>query len=275
MEIDAPEIMMIHSSMTSEITREQAPSILKGILHQNPNILLKYWKKRDKELYYITPPDGACGYYALAQVYHRMTHGNTINLNTYAGRNYASNILTEIASNNSLSTSLGLNNIHYAIEWIRNKSDNSDDHMIEQYHLSGEDFYEFSTNLQTSLFAQPDLNSRLYTISMPDDIDHVEWLTLFCTSFLTGNCFSLQEIERISTNSQFVQVSGYHYWLFPILLYEELNCQQAIDTLAFSIWDTIHGLNTPKIKYPMNTSNITINVPIEKKTLKKEGILLV
>ena len=144
--------------------------------------MIKYWKKQDKILYYLTPPDGACGYYALVQVHQRMTHGDTINLKTYAGRQIAADILTNIAKDNTLSSSDGLVNMQHAIDWIRRKTQNPTEFLVEQYQLTGEDYYAFSKQNENSLFGQPALHSRKYSLCMPDDINHSEWLSLFSTS---------------------------------------------------------------------------------------------
>jgi len=266
-----PIISMISLQM-SAITKEIATTVFTEIIKENPHILIKYWKKQNRLLYYLTPPDGACGYYALVQAHQRMTHGEIIHLNTYSGRQIAADILSKIAKNNTLSSADGLLNMQHAIDWIRHKTQNPVEFLVEQYQLTGEDYYAFSTQNENSLFGQPSLNSRVYSLCMPDDLNHSEWLSIFSTSshFIGETSFSMEDIYKISSNTQFVQIACSHYWLFPILQYERQNCTEAINILAMSIWDTLHDIKTPKIIYPSNnqlpsiknnTENIQIHCP--------------
>ena len=94
--LDAPEISLI-SSLLSSPSRAQAPGVLRQLLSLQDNIPLKYWKKQDRALYYVTPPDGACGYYALAQVSHLRSRGTLLNLDSSTGRQEASTILHELS----------------------------------------------------------------------------------------------------------------------------------------------------------------------------------
>jgi len=251
---DNDPIISLISLQMSAITKEVATTVFTEIIQKNPHILIKYWKKQDKLLYYLTPPDGACGYYALVQAHLRMTHGETIHLNTYSGRQIAADILSKIANNNTRSSADGILNMQHAIDWIRRKTQNPIEFLVEQYQLTGEDYYAFSTQNENSLFGQPALHSRVFSLCMPDDINHSEWLSIFSTSsrLIGETSFSMEDIYKISSNTQFVQVAGSHYWLFPILQNESQNCTEAIDILAKSIWDTLHNIETPKIIYPSN-----------------------
>jgi len=248
-----PIISMISLKM-SVITREEATNVFTEIIQSNPHIFIKYWKKQDRLLYYLTPPDGACGYYALVQAHQRITHGNTINLNTYSGRQIAADILSNIAKDNTLSSADGIVNMQYAIDWIRRKTQIPTEFLVEHYQLTGEDYYAFSKHIENSLFGQPAFHSRVYSLCMPDDIHHSEWLSLFSTSsnLIGETSFSMKDIYKISSNTQFVQLAGSHFWLFPILQSETQNCKEAFDILAISIWDTLHYIETPKIIYPTN-----------------------
>jgi len=80
---------------------------------------------------------------------------------------------------------------------------------------------------------------------LPDDINHREWLSIFSTSSkLTGETsFSMEVVYKISSHTQFVQVAGSHYCLFPVLQSETKNYEEAIDILAVSIWDTLHDIH--------------------------------
>jgi len=266
-----PIISMIRLKM-SAITREVATNVCTEIFLTNPHILLKYWKKQDRSLYYLTPPDGACGYYALVQAHQRMTHGDTIHLNTCSGRQIAADILANIAKDNTLSSADGIVNMQHAIDWIRRRTQNPTEFLVDRYQLTGEDYYAFSKQNQNSLFGQPTHHSRVYSLCMPDDIHHSEWLSIFSTSskLIGETSFSMEDIYKISSDTQFVQVAGSHYWLFPILQSETQNCKEAFDILAISIWDTLHYIETPKIIYPSNnqitylkksTKNIQIQFP--------------
>jgi len=273
-----PIISMISFKM-SAITKEKATNVFTEIIQTNPHILIKYWKKQDRLLYYLTPPDGACGYYALVQAHQRITHGNTINLNIYSGRQIAADILSNIAKDNALSSADGILNMQHAIDWIRRKTQNPNEFLVERYQLTGEDYYAFSKKNENSLFGQPALHSRVHSLSMPDDIHHSEWLSLFSTStnLIGETSFSMQDIYKISSNTQFVQVAGSHFWLFPILQSETQNCKEAIDILAISIWDTLHDIETPKIIYPTNNQitsfkNNKENIQIHFPKLKSQNI---
>jgi len=125
-----PIISGIREKMTS-ITKDVATTVFTDIIKSNPNILIKYWKKQNRNLYYLTPPDG--GYYALIQVHERMTNEDTINLSTYAGRQNAADILTNIAKDNTLSSVDGLLIMQHAIYWIRHKTQNPTEFLVEQY----------------------------------------------------------------------------------------------------------------------------------------------
>ena len=93
--IDDPILKIIRESLNT-VKREEAPFILRTILYENRNIGLLYWKKRDDLLYKETPPDGACGYYALAQAKNYRDHEYLLECRTSFGRNKVFNILTNI-----------------------------------------------------------------------------------------------------------------------------------------------------------------------------------
>jgi len=103
--------------------------------------------------------------------------------------------------------------------------------------------------LDVSLFGQIPHDQIPYTLKMPDD-DHREWLQLFSSSacpIATG--LSIQEILEVS-EQHIVQHMGPHYWLTPLAPEEGLHCRQALDDLAFSIWDRMRDVSTPQVEYP-------------------------
>jgi len=60
---------------------------------------------------------------------------------------------------------------------------------------------------------------------------------------------SIQEILEVS-EQHIVQHSGSHYWLSPWESEESLHCRQALDDLAFSIWDRMRDVSTLQVEYP-------------------------
>jgi len=166
---DAPEISLICSLLGSSPLRTNAPGALRQILLRHDNILLKYWKKKDRTLYYATPLDGACGYYALAQVSHLKTHGTLLKLDSSTGRQTASAILNSLQSTPTSSSTDGLCNIQHAVGWIQAKYNRSRVSLDPQYHLESSDYHAFSRGLDTTLFAKTSPTPRSSSLSKQDD----------------------------------------------------------------------------------------------------------
>jgi len=129
---------------------------------------------------------------------------------------------------------------------------------MDQVHLlfdqcpgAGEDFYMLSRGrLDVSLFGQIPHGQLPYTLSMPDD-DQREWLQLLSSSACPfANGLSLQEILEVS-EQHIVKHSGPHDWLSPWKSEESLHCWQALDNLAFSIWDRMRDVFTPQVEYSL------------------------
>ena len=203
-------------------------------------------------MYYDTPLGGASGHYVLAQVHSRQyDNTNPLQLGTLRGRHRAAEILDALAQERLLSTATSQDNLEHTIQCIRSTSDSING--LEQehcLHLSGDDFYMLSRGrLDVSLFGQIPHGQTSYTLNMPND-DHREWLQLFSSSACPiAAGLSIQEILEVS-EQHLVQHSGSHYWLSPWDSEEHLQCRQALDGLAFSIWDRMRDVPTRQVEYP-------------------------
>ncbi len=80
----------------SRVSRDDAYQTLLHYLTSNDELPLVYWKKLDKTHYRDSPPDGACGWYTIAQAVQRHNTSTLLNLYTKEGLQQAANILESL-----------------------------------------------------------------------------------------------------------------------------------------------------------------------------------
>jgi hypothetical protein len=107
-----------------------------------------------------------------------------------------------------------------------------------------------------TLFVQTSQAAMQGAIAMPHDPNR-EWLPLHSTSRINRgdydsyiSTFPLKNIQQIAQGELFAQLAGGHYFLFPILPNEHINCEQALLNLALNMWDSVHGKLTETVIYP-------------------------
>ena len=239
-----------------QIQRIEAPAVLRASLGSTATLPLIYWKKLDTTHYRDSPPDGACGWHTVAQLINRESTGRLLNLYTVQGLQKAAEILNNIGQISPYCSPEGLEGIHRATSWIRQKNPHSSCTLPYEYQLICGDFATFFPSQQATLFVQTSQAASGGDLLMPND-PHREWLRLHTT---TGDpteghafhtcTFPIEKIEALSAGKSFAQLSGGHFFLFPELSDEPFQCSTAIDDLARQLWDSVKGLETPLVIFP-------------------------
>lgn len=264
-----PALSLLQEAMSS-VTRADAPMALRSLLTDHPNITLLYWKKQDDTHRFDSPGDGACGWHTLAQAHHRHLTGSLLNLQTRVGLNQAADLLTELA-NHTLAPLEDASSIRQAIHYMRQKRlDGTATPLPTRYQLLSDHLTSHCHTFPTSLFIQIPADNVHSYLQMPHDPTR-SWLQHYAStgeSFRDGTLLlpvlPLKEIIELSTNA-LIQLSCDHYWLYPALPDERVQCDLAVDHLALSQWDATHGVSTPEMIPPLH------DLPIPPLLLNRMG----
>ena len=256
-----PIVFLLHDTFSQLSIRELAPQVFRELLLSHPHIQLLYWKKQDNTHREDSPPDGACGWHTIAQAHYRHQTGNLLNLSTKKGLTMAANILTGISSTQAPVTEEGRHNIQHAIRYIQRKHPAKlAASLPDQHQLSSDDYTTYCNQHQASLFIQPSAGAMHSYLQMPQDTTRA-WLQHHASTgesrrsgIVQLSALPLTDILDISVGSSFAQLACGHFWLYPNLTDERLQCNQALDNFAVSIWDTLQGTSTPKLIPPANTT---------------------
>jgi exonuclease III len=240
----------------TRVSRNDAYQTLLHYLTCNDELPLVYWKKLDQTHYRDSPPDGACGWYTIAQAVQRYNTSALLNLYTKEGLHQAANILESLKQLNPICSEEGLQAFPVAIEWIKRKHLRPRATLEYKYQLFCEDYTSILDVIPTTLFILPSAEARRSSIQMPNDLKH-EWLTLHSSSSMnrTGHeshisAFPLRNILTIAQGELFTQLAGGHYFLHPILSNEHLSCEQALRDLAYNLWDVLHSIRVDLLQFP-------------------------
>ena len=250
-----PAVLSMRDNL-SRVNRTEAMQTLVHHLKLNDDLPIVYWKKLDHTHYRDSPPDGACGWYTMAQAITRHHSGALLNLYSKEGLLQAANILESIQQFNYPCSSEGLQALPVAIEWIKRKHLRPRDTLEYRYQLFSEDYTTFLDMIPTTLFILPSAEARESSIQMPKDFNHT-WLSLHSTTSVNRvgheshvSAFPLRTILTVAKGELFTQLAGGHYFLFPPLHDEQRRCEQALQDLAHNMWDSLHSSKVNLLRFP-------------------------
>ena len=235
-------------SALQTVSRDQAPSILTSRLRTlGDQMPLKYWKRPNYDLWWKSPPDGACGWYTLAYLRWRSLYGTTLDFADPDDLRRGSNILTILAETCQASSNTGNISILKAKDWM---VDPCRDEFPSSHLLQSSNLTALCGHSTLALFALPDDAQDSRSLHMPDSSDPITaWAQMIHHSLRPhGNeHVSLEDLLLLARQGEFAHLRRYHYWPYPVSLEEENQCLLALADLAYNLWDTAHGKQHPHL----------------------------
>ena len=245
-ELRESQLDMIVSNLQHSTRDEATAQLRNAILDQN--IRLQYWKLSDRQHWSDSEPDGACGWYAIAQAHMRQSEGNIFNVKTKEGMQQAVATLNSIADTNPPCTPEGRYRFEETVAWILRKAEGDNTPFTWDNRIATDDFAPFCHKINATLFTLPVIPPQIYMAVQRDaEGNETHWLPLDSSSRVhEGDLYISQphllQLEELVKGEAFAQIVQDHCWLFPALPLEPLHCKQAIEDLAGKCWDIIHGI---------------------------------
>ena len=223
--------------------REEAYTRLQTYLEQHASY--NYWKRIDHSLYNSSIPNGACGWYTIAQLMNRYCTGKLLDFrnhdNIAIGCSYLRGVLDNTDNRGTITSA------EYAIEFLHQFYLDPSTPFPACHELHGSLLVPL-TSLPCALFYE---QTTPREARMPDSSE--EWLKLTSASCIADPShehLSLQQAHYLASDPNFCILSGHHYWVFPQLPQEADQLHSALLDLATAIWDTVNGISHSTILRP-------------------------
>ena len=243
-------ISTLHMTTTREIFIET----LTQALHDDPQFQLHVWRKKDYTLWNSSPPDGACGWYTIANLFRRAQALPLLNfsdqLETDMGVNILQGAINRITDSDTIARSV------HACRWI---SSGRQSPFNAQHQLSSLDFSSVSGDIRTALFISPPYidSPRMHT---------EEWILLYHhTSSPNGSALlTLPELLTLARDGNYAQLVEHHFWPLPVQQQECSQIQQAITDLVGNIWNFLEAAPYQSLLITSHHSNMVIDVDLRE-----------
>jgi len=194
---------------------------------------LHAWRKTDYSLWNSSLPDGACGWYTIANLHRRARGLPLLDFTDQRECQLGAHILQEVARHTLADAELHTK-LSSAYRWI------SSDRLSPfraQDQLSSIDFAPINRDISTAIYMTPPFidSPRMHS---------EEWILLYHYTIppLGSSAPTFTELLQLAQDSNYAQLVDHHFWPIPALQHEDARLQQALVDLAGNIWNFLASL---------------------------------
>jgi len=168
---------------------------------------LHIWRKKDYTLWNTSLPDGACGWYTIANLHRRAQSLPLLNFHDQGERTTGVNLIKETASNASADAEL-LNKLISAYHWLSSDRLSS---FPAQDQLSTINFGPLTGDIRTAVYMTPPYSDS-------PRMQSPNWMLLYhhTASPIGSATPTISDLLLLARDSNYAQLVDHHFWPLPV-----------------------------------------------------------